>query len=128
MSSSPRGRVLLADDDDDIRETLAMALADQGWQTVEARDGNEALSRAASEQFDALILDHRMPGLLGGEVHQKLRERGSSTPVILITAANRIRELATTFGVKDFLGKPFSLDDLYTTLDRVAAPKGGVAR
>lgn len=123
MSKSQRGRVLVADDDDDIRETLVIALADQGWQTVEARDGNEALDRAVAEPFDALILDHRMPGLLGGEVHQKLRERAIATPVILITAANRIRDLATKFGVKDFLGKPFSLDDLFTTLDRITTSK-----
>lgn len=121
MNQPTRGRVLLADDDDDIREALALALTGHGWEAVEARDGNEALARAVAEPFDVLILDHRMPGLLGGEVHQKLREQGVNVPVILITAASRIRDLAAQFGVPTFLGKPFALDDLLTIVDRISA-------
>lgn len=124
MNTPTRGRVLLADDDDDIREALALALVGHGWEAVEARDGNEALARAVAEPFDVLILDHRMPGLLGGEVHRMLRERGVNVPVILITAANRIRELTAEFGVATFLGKPFSLDDLLVVVDRFASVPG----
>lgn len=123
MSQAPeptaRRKVLIADDDDGIRETLVEVLEDEGWTPVSARNGQEALAKAIEEPFDLLILDHRMPGLLGGEVHATLRERGMRVPVILMTAANRVQELAQSFGIPLFLGKPFRMDDLLRMLERV---------
>lgn len=125
MSQAPeptaRRKVLIADDDDGIRETLAEALEDEGWAPATARNGQEALEKANEERFDLLILDHRMPGLLGGEVHATLRERGIQVPVILMTAANRVRELAASFGIPVFLGKPFQMDDLLQAIERVTS-------
>lgn len=120
MNGAKKTRVLVAEDDEDIRETLTLALANHGWETVEARDGVEALEKATSEPFDVLLLDHRMPRLLGGEVCRKLREAGVSVPVLLVTAAFGVRDLADKFGVRDYLGKPYSLEELLVTLDRLA--------
>jgi CheY-like chemotaxis protein len=115
----PDRRVLLADDDDDVREAIAELLRDEGWQVVEARDGVETLERASADRFDALILDHRMPGLLGGEVYQRLRAQNNLVPVILVTAVSGVGALASTLGIPTFLGKPFSAEDLLAALHRV---------
>ena len=113
-------RLLLVDDELELRQLLAMVLADAGWGVVEAEDGERALEVLERERFDLVLLDHRMPGLTGSEVYQRLRAAGDDTPVILMTAARNVRELARGLGVPHFLGKPFDVDDLFATIGDVA--------
>ncbi|MFT3766805.1 MAG: response regulator [Minicystis sp.] len=118
--SSRRGarRVLIADDDADLREVLAEVLRDEGWDVSEARDGEEAFAILMAETFDAVVLDHRMPRMTGSDVCLALAAAGRRAPIILVTAAERVAELAASLGIRWYLGKPFQLTDLIALLDR----------
>jgi CheY-like chemotaxis protein len=78
--------LLVADDEPDIRLMLRTVLRARGWQVVEASTGLEALERCREEGFDAVILDHKMPGLTGAETAKQLRADGHLLPIILYSA------------------------------------------
>ena len=121
MSAAVIGRsiVLIADDDDDLRGAIADALRDEdAFDVVEARDGTEALALALSMQPHAIVLDHRMPGLSGADVIDRLRGAGISVPIIFMTAARDVAQLAGKLGVQCFLGKPFGVDELVALIGR----------
>ena len=79
-------KVLLVDDERNLRGTLARALKLEGYATVEAEDGEQALQRLAEEPVDAVLLDLQMPGRDGFSVLEALRERGITVPVIPLAA------------------------------------------
>jgi two-component system response regulator (stage 0 sporulation protein F) len=110
--------VLIADDDEDIRATLADLIANEGWRVAEARDGEQALEMVLDHAPDVLVLDQRMPGLTGAEVFHTLRARGVLVPVVLVTADRAARELAESLGIRFFLKKPFDVDDLLRMMDQ----------
>ena len=105
-------RILIVDDDPDLRQMLGEVISDQGWAVAEARHGEHALDRLKAERFAVVLLDHRMPGLLGSEVYTRLRAAGDETTVTLITAARDGREIELSLGTPPFLAKPFDLDEL----------------
>ena len=111
-------RVLVADDDRAIRESLARALELEGYEAVPAVDGVESLTRVRQESFDALVLDVMMPGVDGLAVCRVLRADGDRTPVLMLTArqetADRVAGLDA--GADDYLSKPFELDELLARL------------
>ena len=111
-------RVLVADDDRAIRESLARALELEGYEAVPAVDGVESLTRVRQESFDALVLDVMMPGVDGLAVCRVLRADGDRTPVLMLTArqetADRVAGLDA--GADDYLPKPFELDELLARL------------
>jgi two-component system response regulator MprA len=78
--------LLVADDEPDIRLMLRTVLRPRGWRVEEAGTGAEALERCRHEGFDAVILDHKMPGLTGAETARQLRAEGNDTPIILYSA------------------------------------------
>ena len=80
-------RLLIVDDQDDIRLMLQILLEDQGWDTEEAPSGEHALQLGGlRDRFDALVVDYRMPGVDGLELVRELRERGFERPIILCSA------------------------------------------
>ncbi|WP_433800767.1 response regulator transcription factor [Actinomycetospora sp. CA-084318] len=111
-------RVLVADDDRAIRESLARALELEGYDVVPVVDGVESLTRVRRESFDALVLDVMMPGVDGLAVCRVLRADGDHTPVLMLTArqetADRVAGLDA--GADDYLPKPFELDELLARL------------
>jgi two-component system, OmpR family, response regulator MprA len=111
-------RVLVADDDRAIRESLARALELEGYDVVPVVDGVESLTRVRRETFDALVLDVMMPGVDGLAVCRVLRAEGDRTPVLMLTArqetADRVAGLDA--GADDYLPKPFELDELLARL------------
>ena len=108
--------VLVADDDDEFRQVLAEIIALEGWHVWEASDGEEALACASELQPDVLVLDHRMPRLTGVEVVQRLRNTGNRVPVVFVSAAYEVQDLAVSVGVFCHLRKPFGVDDLITLM------------
>lgn len=79
-------RILLVDDEADVRFILSLQIGRHGWEAVEAGSGEEALDLiAGGEDFDAVVLDHRMDGLSGIEVATRLRGTGDRTPIIMYT-------------------------------------------
>ena len=111
-----RGKVLIADDDDDSRIMLSFLLEDEGWEVAEARDGKEALEKLVEEKPHVLVLDNRMPELTGAMVYEQLRSKGINIPVVLITAFSDLDELASSLGIRYFLRKPIDFLEVLATI------------
>ena len=80
-------RVLIVDDQEDIRLILRILLEDQGWDTEQALSGEDALGHGDRiSRFDALVIDYKMPGLDGMEAARKFREAGFERPIIICSA------------------------------------------
>jgi len=111
-------RVLIADDDRAIRESLARALELEGYGVTVVDDGVAALTQARREEFDALVLDVMMPGVDGLGVCRVLRADGDHTPVLMLTARVETpdRVAGLDAGADDYLPKPFELDELLARL------------
>ncbi len=120
-----KGRVLIVDDDDLVREVLASALQLDNWATCEAQNGKEALEKIKEESFDVMILDERMPEMTGREVYQYLVKNEIHMPVVLVTAASEIAEIAAELGIAFFLAKPVSFAELNEAVQRAAAGEYG---
>ena len=102
-------KILVADDDRDLLELVAFTLAQSGFLTLKAQDGNAALRIFAEELPDLLILDINMPGLTGFQVCEEVR-RKSRVPVMMLTVRGEEEDLvrALEIGADDYLNKPFS--------------------
>jgi CheY-like chemotaxis protein len=80
-------RLLIVDDQEDIRLMLRILLEDQGWDTEQAWSGEEALAQGDRvARFDALVVDYKMPGLDGVEVARRFREAGFRRPIVICSA------------------------------------------
>jgi two-component system response regulator AtoC len=114
-------KVLVADDEKNIRDSIAAYLAAEGIETVVAADGAEARARLEAEAFDGLILDLRMPRVDGLAILAWLQEAGPPLPVIVISAYGDVRDAvqAMKLGARDYLVKPFDPDELVLRLRRV---------
>jgi len=123
-------RVLIADDDRAIRDSLRRALTLAGYQVTVAVDGVDALAAARREPPDALVLDVMMPGVDGLGVCQVLRANGDATPVLMLTArvetSDRVAGLDA--GADDYLAKPFELEELLARLRALLRRAGQPAR
>ncbi len=102
-------RILVVDDEERIRRLLKMYLEREGYMIDEAEDGNQALVKAKSTDYDLILLDIMMPGKDGIEVCREIREK-KSTPIIMLTAKgeemNRVQGFEV--GTDDYIVKPFS--------------------
>lgn len=116
-SSSAELRLLIADDDDDFRIAAAELLRLEGFDVVELKDGQAAFDHALSETFDVVLLDHRMPGIMGGDVYDRLRRLRPDLPVVLMTAAMDPQGLARAVGAPLVLNKPFDVDELMEAVE-----------
>ncbi len=106
--------ILLAEDQTDIRDLIAMNLRSAGYEVTAVGDGAAALARQIEHPSDLLILDLMMPGLDGLDVCKALRARQHSAPILMLTAKSTEldRVLGLELGADDYLTKPFSLAEL----------------
>lgn len=111
-----RPRILVADDDDDFREIVVEILAMAGWQPLQATSGQQALDMVTREQPDVLLIDQRMPGLRGDQVIGRLRANNQHLPIVLVTAAKNVDEIARALGIRFYLQKPVGLAQLKATI------------
>jgi two-component system response regulator HydG len=111
-------RVLVVDDDADMRLAMNEVLLDQGLVVDTARDGREALERAEAERPALVILDITLPILDGYAVADGLRERYGLVPILAITADGRAPQKARRVGAFAYLRKPFELDELVSMVER----------
>jgi DNA-binding response OmpR family regulator len=115
-------RILLVDDDAEIIEAMRYALETKGYQILVARDGNQGLAMAEREDPDLVILDMMMPKRSGFLVLEKLRRtRPVPMRVIMITAneGSRHKAYAEMLGVDDYIRKPFAMDRLVASIERL---------
>ena len=111
---SAEAKLLVVDDEFNILELLATSLRFAGFEVVTAGNGREALEKAHAENPDLIVLDVMMPGMDGFEVTRRLRENGTTTPVLFLTAKDATEDKVTGLGAggDDYVTKPFSLDEV----------------
>ena len=119
----PRQKViLLVDDDNEIIESMRTVLDGKGFRVVVARDGNAGLTVAERENPDLIVLDMMMPKKSGFLVLEKLKGRpGGLIPTIMITGneGSRHRAYAEMLGVRDYIRKPFAMEKLVKSVERL---------
>ena len=109
-----QSRLLVVDDDPDVRDSLRRALGYAGYAVATAANGADALASVSRSPVDLIILDVLMPMLDGFDTCRALRERGNATPVIVLTARDAVddRVAGLEAGADDYLVKPFALREL----------------
>jgi two-component system response regulator MprA len=107
-------RLLVIEDDRAVRQALERALSFDGYEVSTANDGSEGLAKVLDEQPAAIVLDVMMPHVDGLEVCRRLRARGDTTPILVLTARDTVgdRVAGLDAGADDYLVKPFALDEL----------------
>lgn len=95
-------RILLVDDEPDIRLATSMSLSVAGWEIVEADSGEQALTLVPDGGFAAIVLDHRMPGLTGLETAQEARAKGYQGPIVLFSGylTPEVEQSAQELGIR----------------------------
>ena len=114
----PAPRVMVVDDDPDVRTSLARGLRLSGFEVAVAADGPQALRGLAVDGADAVVLDVNMPGMDGVEVVTRLRAGRDDTPVCVLSARDTVDDRITGLeaGADDYLVKPFDLAELVARL------------
>jgi two-component system, OmpR family, alkaline phosphatase synthesis response regulator PhoP len=113
------GRILLIEDEPGLVLTLRDRLTNEGYSVESARDGKTGLAHATGEHFDLIILDVMLPGGSGFDVCRDLRQRGITTPVIMLTARGQLidRVLGLKIGADDYVTKPFEMAELLARVE-----------
>lgn len=107
-------RILIAEDDRVLADGLLRALRASGYACDQVGSGSEADAALAAHEFDCVILDLGLPRLHGLDVLRRLRARGCSVPVLILTAADSVeqRVKGLDLGADDYMAKPFALEEL----------------
>lgn len=120
-----RKRILIADDDPDLRELLKMDLDGQGYEVLTAADGKDALQLALAEKLDLILLDVMMPYIDGYHVAHEITEKlGEKAPYIIIITSRdlgRERGIALISGAHEVLQKPFEMAKMHERLAAILA-------
>ena len=114
--------ILLVDDDTEIIESMRAVLENKGFRILVARDGNAGLTVAERENPDLIVLDMMMPKKSGFLVLEKLKGRpGGLIPTIMITGneGSRHRAYAEMLGVRDYIRKPFAMEKLVRSIEKI---------
>jgi DNA-binding response OmpR family regulator len=121
-----QARILLVDDEQAVQTLLTYPLRKEGYEVVEARDGQDALDRFGEERFDLVVLDIMLPKLDGIEVCRRLRTR-SQVPIIMLTAkGDEVDKVAgLEMGADDYITKPFSVREFRSRV-KAALRRGGM--
>lgn len=121
MSTTPEARLVVVDDEPNIRELLATSLRFAGFEVHAAADGQSALRLVRDVEPDLVVLDVMLPDMDGFTVTRRLREKGQHTPVVFLTAKDDTRDKVTglTVGGDDYVTKPFSLEEVVARIRAV---------
>lgn len=122
-------RVLLVEDEPGLLLTLTDRLSSEGYAVESASDGEKGLERAAGEPFDIIILDVMLPRLNGFDVARDLRQRGVSTPIIMLTARGQVvdKVIGLKLGADDYVTKPFEMIELLARIESLLRRAPSVA-
>ena len=116
-------KILIAEDDQDIRELIVLTLQFSGFDVVSVEDGSLAVEKAKVEAFDLILMDVRMPRMTGYEACRRLKDMESTKniPIIFLSAKGQEQEIQTglSAGAADYILKPFAPDTLVNTINKV---------
>ena len=130
MSTTPR--VLLVEDEAGLRLTLTDRLGSEGYSVETASDGEAGLAQAASGGYDLIVLDVMLPKMNGFDVCREVRQRGVTTPILMLTARGQVvdKVVGLKLGADDYLTKPFETIELMARLEALLRrrPVGRAAR
>ena len=123
-------RLLVVEDEPDLRRQLEAALTAQGYAVDASGDGKEALYLATEYPFDAAVVDLGLPGMSGLDIIRRLRADGSRLPVLILTARDRWQDKVQGLeaGGDDYLAKPFQMEELLARLKALLRRAAGAAR
>lgn len=121
-------KLLIVEDEKDLRDAVVMALSDDGYAIDQAADGEEGLYKALNWDYDAILLDIMMPKMDGWDVLKELRKT-KTTPVMFVTARGKIddRVRGLDLGSDDFVVKPFDMDELSARIRALIRRSAGQA-
>jgi DNA-binding NtrC family response regulator len=114
-------KILIVDDESDLRILLAHELASIGYEIREASDGAEAIELLKKNKFDLALLDIQMPMVNGIQVLKYIHDYSPATKAIMLTGYADLKHAmeAREFGANDFISKPYKIDDITTTISRL---------
>ena len=115
-------KILVIEDDPTVGQFVKRGLEEQRWVVDLVADGEQGERRAASEQYDLLILDMRLPGKSGLDVLHALRARGFERPVLVLTAQDAVDAKVQTLraGADDYVTKPFAFEELLARVEALS--------
>ncbi len=130
IMSEEKIRVLLADDEDALRTTIAAWLTDEGFDVEQAADGLEAIKLVQTRDFDIALLDIKMPGVNGLEVLRFVKKNSAATDAVMMTAMSDVNMAveAMKLGAKEYLTKPIDLDQLVPQLRSIIGKRDAEQR
>jgi len=122
-SGLPKGKILVVDDEADIRESLETILTLDGFTVETAQNGTEGLQKIEAGNYDLILLDLMMPDRSGMEVLAEVRERDKETPIFMITAYGSVQVAVTALknGANDYFSKPWDNEKLLIEIERMIA-------
>ena len=114
-------RILIIEDEANIRELISYNLIGNNYKVIEAEDGISGFEMAVREKPDLILLDLMLPGRNGLDVCRELREKGSKIPIIILTAKSEDidKVMGLEFGADDYMTKPFSVHELLARIKAV---------
>ena len=120
-------KILLIEDDKEAAKYMIKGLREQGNVVDHCENGKEGLFMAASEKYDAMIIDRMVPEVDGLTIIQTLRASGNDTPIIILTALDKVEERVKGLksGADDYLAKPYSFTELMARLETITRRKPG---
>lgn len=118
MTDTPTATILLVEDHDDLATTVGAYLEDSGFACDYAADGAIALNLLEDNNYDAIVLDLMLPRVNGVRVAERMRDRGDSTPILMLTARDQLDDKIEGFdaGADDYMVKPFESEELAARL------------
>jgi len=122
-ATAPQARILVIDDEPDIRESLELVLGDAGYAVDAAQNGTEGLQKLANHGYDLVLLDLMMPDRSGMDVLAEVREHDRETPIFMITAYGSVEAAVTALklGANDYFSKPWDNEKLVIEIERMIA-------
>lgn len=121
MGTKAKARILVVDDEDELRTLLTDIIIKAGYEAATASDGDEAIGMVKKTKYDVALLDIKMPNLSGIEVLKYIQEHSRDTKAIILTGYADLKHAmeAREYGAHDFISKPYKIEDVLTTIKRV---------
>jgi DNA-binding NtrC family response regulator len=114
-------RVLVVDDEGDLRMLLSNVVSGAGYDVTTAEDGEDAIEKLQTSRFDIALLDIQMPNKTGIDVLKFIQKSSAHTKSIILTGYADLKHAmeAKEFGALDFISKPYKLEEVISTIERV---------